>query len=446
MAAVARGAAAVVGTTTSAPAAVVPPVVTDPAAVTQPPVAAVARGAATVVGTTASNPAALPPQNTTSPVAPPELPSTAEEIATATDGGGTAAVISMVEAVSVPSVEIAPTEVTTGSKVADLESPDEVDVAAVTTSIDPTLRAGSVSSTHSAAEAGLSDDLSVEGEETARMSPPQEGVAEVTMAGEALGGVSPDSRPAPRSGGGDGAPVQTKADGAGSASVADVGEGTKGEADSEGDKQKGRGETPTASVTRSDSGGSDRASSGFSTLLSSAANTASAAATINVAAATPTSSSAVAAAATPPLGMTLAASMNQPGWERAMGERVVWMVRNNLQLAQIQLNPRDMGPIDVRLSVNQDQQATVSFVASNAVTREALEASLPRLREMFQDAGIQLTDSEVSQHQQQGDGRTQQQGGPKVAQQGADGSEVHDDESIQEGVAHVGSSGVNLFA
>lgn len=88
------------------------------------------------------------------------------------------------------------------------------------------------------------------------------------------------------------------------------------------------------------------------------------------------------------------APVQQPGWDRAMGERMVWMARNNLQEAQLQLNPRHLGPIEVRLSLNQDQ-AQVSFIAGNPQAREALESSLPRLREMFADQGLNLGQADV---------------------------------------------------
>lgn len=87
--------------------------------------------------------------------------------------------------------------------------------------------------------------------------------------------------------------------------------------------------------------------------------------------------------------------MDQKGWDRAMGQRVVWMVRNNMQEAQLQLNPRELGPINVRISVS-NEQANVHFTAQHASTREALENAMPRLREMMQDAGLNLAQSDVS--------------------------------------------------
>jgi flagellar hook-length control protein FliK len=60
------------------------------------------------------------------------------------------------------------------------------------------------------------------------------------------------------------------------------------------------------------------------------------------------------------------------------------------------MNPADLGPVQVRIEMNQNQdQASVWFTAEHADTRSALEQSLPRLREMFSAQGMSLTDAGV---------------------------------------------------
>ena len=89
--------------------------------------------------------------------------------------------------------------------------------------------------------------------------------------------------------------------------------------------------------------------------------------------------------------------VNHPGWGQAVGERLQWMVKQDVQEAQLKLNPRNMGPIEIKIAMNQDQ-ATVTFVANHAMTREALDAAVPRLREMFGESGLNLVDVNVSQN------------------------------------------------
>lgn len=98
-----------------------------------------------------------------------------------------------------------------------------------------------------------------------------------------------------------------------------------------------------------------------------------------------------------PAQMSIAMPLQQSGWDQAMGERVVWMARSDIQQAQIQLNPRELGPIEIKISVQNDQ-THVNFVAHHATTRDAIEAALPRLREMLGEQGLNLGQADVSQH------------------------------------------------
>lgn len=83
------------------------------------------------------------------------------------------------------------------------------------------------------------------------------------------------------------------------------------------------------------------------------------------------------------------------GWGGAIADRVMWMVQGEQQFAKLQLNPPNLGPLEVRISVHQDQ-TSVSFLAQHAAVREALEAALPRLREMFDQQSLQLVRADVS--------------------------------------------------
>ena len=82
-------------------------------------------------------------------------------------------------------------------------------------------------------------------------------------------------------------------------------------------------------------------------------------------------------------------------WGEELGQRLTWMVRGDVQEARLRLDPPDLGPLDVRISVIEDE-ARISFVAPHAAVREAVEAALPRLREMFVASGLQLVQADVS--------------------------------------------------
>lgn len=99
--------------------------------------------------------------------------------------------------------------------------------------------------------------------------------------------------------------------------------------------------------------------------------------------------------------------VQQANWNQALGERIQWLMGQRLQGAQIKLNPAHLGPMEVRIQVQHDQ-ASIQFSSAHAVVREALEAALPRLRDMFESAGVELLNVDVS-----GQSLAHQQGAPE---------------------------------
>jgi flagellar hook-length control protein FliK len=73
------------------------------------------------------------------------------------------------------------------------------------------------------------------------------------------------------------------------------------------------------------------------------------------------------------------------------------MAGNQLKMAEIRLTPAELGPLRVRVSV-EDGAANVTFHAQHAVTREAIEQALPRLREMLAENGLSLGQADVGEH------------------------------------------------
>lgn len=95
---------------------------------------------------------------------------------------------------------------------------------------------------------------------------------------------------------------------------------------------------------------------------------------------------------------SLGQPLGQPGWGRELGSRVLWLAKDNQQYAELRLNPPHLGPLEVRISLQQDQGASVSFISNHAVVRSAIESALPQLREMFTDGGFTMLDVNISHH------------------------------------------------
>ncbi len=85
---------------------------------------------------------------------------------------------------------------------------------------------------------------------------------------------------------------------------------------------------------------------------------------------------------------------SHPQWGQAVSERVMWSANQKLQSASIQLDPPELGSLQVKLHITQDQ-VSVSFTSPHAHVRDALEQSLPRLREMMAEQGLNLGESSV---------------------------------------------------
>ncbi len=86
----------------------------------------------------------------------------------------------------------------------------------------------------------------------------------------------------------------------------------------------------------------------------------------------------------------------QPGWDDALSERLQWLVSNRFTGAELKLNPAELGPLEVRIKLDQDV-ANITFLSQHAVVREALDAALPRLRELMEQGGVTLAEVSVEQ-------------------------------------------------
>ncbi|CAM4107672.1 flagellar hook-length control protein FliK [Stenotrophomonas lactitubi] len=101
--------------------------------------------------------------------------------------------------------------------------------------------------------------------------------------------------------------------------------------------------------------------------------------------------------------------LGDDGFDQAIGARIGWLADQKIGHAHIRLNPEDLGPVDVRLQMNGDK-VHASFSSPHVDVRQALESSLPRLRELLGEQGFQLAHADVGQ-QHSGDGNPGSQTG-----------------------------------
>lgn len=149
----------------------------------------------------------------------------------------------------------------------------------------------------------------------------------------------------------------------------------------------------------------------------------------------------IAQAATGMPGDKLTPPVGTPAWDQALGQKVVWMSAGAQQSASLTLNPPDLGPLQVVVHVSNDQ-ASATFISAHPDVRHALEAALPKLREMMGDAGIQLGQSTVSAgnpNQQDTQG-----GSSRHASSGLGDTSGTSDSAIQSGQIQIRTTGLGM--
>ncbi|MCC4617054.1 flagellar hook-length control protein FliK [Xanthomonas campestris pv. asclepiadis] len=120
--------------------------------------------------------------------------------------------------------------------------------------------------------------------------------------------------------------------------------------------------------------------------------------------------------------------MGSDSFDDAIGARMSWLADQKIGHAHIKVTPNEMGPVEVRLHLDGDK-VNASFSSANADVRQALEQSLPRLREMLGQNGFQLGQADVGQQQQGQSGN--RNGG------GSDGNGLSLDDSPPVGIPSV---------
>jgi flagellar hook-length control protein FliK len=103
-----------------------------------------------------------------------------------------------------------------------------------------------------------------------------------------------------------------------------------------------------------------------------------------------------AADATPTPTVKVAAGVDTPEFGQGVTDRVSWMLDNNVSSAKLQVNPPQLGPIEVRIAL-QGGHAQVWMSSHSAVTRDALQSASPKLREMLGAQGFGQVSVDISQ-------------------------------------------------
>ncbi|WP_194788043.1 flagellar hook-length control protein FliK [Pseudomonas sp. UFMG81] len=153
-----------------------------------------------------------------------------------------------------------------------------------------------------------------------------------------------------------------------------------------------------------------------------------------------------------PLQQPLA--MNQGAWAEGLVNRVMYLSSQNLKSADIQLEPAELGRLDIRVNVAADQSTQIHFVSGHAGVRDALDSQAYRLRELFAQQGLAQPDVSVADQSRGQQQQQAQQGGSnlsgvaarRAAEGGAEGGELADATRPVEHQVVIGDSAVDYYA
>jgi len=108
---------------------------------------------------------------------------------------------------------------------------------------------------------------------------------------------------------------------------------------------------------------------------------------------------AAAAPPDPPASAALPApNVHADDFPGSIASHVHWLAERGIGHARIHINPRELGPLDVYLTLTGDQ-LRADFSSAQPEVRQALEHSLPQLRHLLDQHGLQLAHADVGQRQ-----------------------------------------------
>jgi flagellar hook-length control protein FliK len=139
-----------------------------------------------------------------------------------------------------------------------------------------------------------------------------------------------------------------------------------------------------------------------------------------------------AAAGAAPAEARLGAPLASPEFASQFGTQVALFVRQGVQHARLQLNPAELGPVQVQITLD-GSAATVQLVADQALTRQALEQAMPVLAGSLREAGLTLAGGGVFEQPRERPARDH--GGRGTADAGA--GDAHGREAEPAGVTPV---------
>ncbi|APE01221.1 flagellar hook-length control protein FliK [Alteromonas mediterranea] len=149
-------------------------------------------------------------------------------------------------------------------------------------------------------------------------------------------------------------------------------------------------------------------------------------------------------------GFDKAVNIHKSEGQQQLNEKIRWMVNARNTMAEIRLDPPELGSMQVRVNVAGDA-ASVSFVVQSQQAKDALAEAMPKLRDMLSEQGIELGDAEVRK-----DNSSNNENGQQLAGEGNQGrgergendglDEMEGTRVIEQPVTRAAKGGIDFYA
>jgi len=149
-------------------------------------------------------------------------------------------------------------------------------------------------------------------------------------------------------------------------------------------------------------------------------------------------------------GFDKAVNIHKPEGQQQLNEKIRWMVNARNTMAEIRLDPPELGSMQVRVNVSGDA-ASVSFVVQSQQAKDALAEAMPRLRDMLSEQGIELGDAQVRKDNSSGSESGQQfannSSGSDAGEQNSENSDgIEASSVIEQSITREMKGGIDYYA
>lgn len=103
-------------------------------------------------------------------------------------------------------------------------------------------------------------------------------------------------------------------------------------------------------------------------------------------------------------GMPVLTAADPEGFSASIATHLRVMKSGGVSEARLQLNPAELGRLSIQIA-SQDSEVKVSFVVESQQAKQVIENAMPRLRDLLDSAGLDLTESGVDQRDRHADDR-----------------------------------------